>query len=321
MRVSLSSALRALLAAGLLTAVAQATPAGAESAENVVHMEPDVLEVGVQGGPFSIDIVVEDLYHDGRIGYDTEGNDGIPDTFVPSIGLGAFEFTIRYNPAVLSVSDIQGTRELGDRSFQCIRNSQEPGSTSFACFSPGSGDGPQGTLNLARIVFQPLAAGGSFLQLEAQLAGPLADDIPVDIKELGGVRVRGTGANPSPTTPNVTPGGPSGGNPTPSSGTPPSNGGPGTTPGSSAGGSGTRPSPGGNGGPGASGTGTPEGTPGNAIANGSGGEPGDSEASNAAGTSGGDGFPVGVMLWSLAAVGGLLGAGTLGFAAVRWQQR
>ena len=172
---------------------------GAQAAEGTVLIAPAVVSVEAQQGPFAVSVAAEDLHHIGRVQFDDD-RDTEPDREVESIGMGAFEFTIRYDPAVLALAEVRPAADLerAERAFQCLPPLEEkPGSVSFGCVSPGPEPaGPQGDIGLAEVAFEPLAAGATFLLLEAALTGPLGtDSIPVEVRP-GAVRVTG---RPQPT--------------------------------------------------------------------------------------------------------------------------
>ena len=276
----------------------------AQAPEGSVRIVPDFSSVLLEEGQFSVFIVLEDLRHDVVI------------QEVPSTGLGAFEFTIQFDPAVLEIADVEQGPALEDtgRTFDCLQRSDESGSFSFGCASLGlAPPGPQGTMTLAALTFLPVGPGSTFLVLEAGVAGPLGEDVPVEVTG-GAALVRGepvaTATPPSPVAtatprPVATP------TPPPvatATLTLPTSGGATATPGS-----GSTPEP-------TAATETP-------TEPASGGQPTatpsvqDPEARNG-NSSGVDGRFLGsAVFWSLAAAGSVAVTGALGFSAVRWQQR
>ncbi len=173
-----------LLAATLLASAAREGTAARISAAppTNVRVEPVASRVDWSDGSFSIRIELSDLDHHGTISYDDD-RDTVPDREVLSDGLGAFEILFYFNPAVLQVTDVQAgdfIRSAG-RSAHCFQRIPEPGQYALGCVSTGSAPGPQGTGTLATITLLPLANGTSFLGLEADLAGPLADPIPATV--------------------------------------------------------------------------------------------------------------------------------------------
>jgi hypothetical protein len=173
-----------------------------------VQIEPAFPTVPWERQRFSVFVTAQDLAHDGAISYDDD-DDGVADRQVPSVGLGAFELHIQYDPAVLRLEGAAPGPSLtgGTRSFQCLQRS-EAGAFAFGCVSSGSTPpGPQGDLTLATLTFGLVGGNASWLALEAELAGPLGDNIPVQTSS-GAVRIEGapqptatpgTGSPPPPT--------------------------------------------------------------------------------------------------------------------------
>ena len=179
--------------------------------EGTVRMMPPISSAPLQEGPFEVYVVLENLRHYGIILYDDD-RDTVPERSVESTGLGAFEFTLEFDQSVVAVEAVERGPDLErtGRSFQCLPPREEPGKFSFGCLSVGSEPpGPQDSLTLATVTLRPLGRGSSPLLLEAGLAGPLGDDVPV---QAFGAVVRATGslapartAAPTP-TPATTPG-------------------------------------------------------------------------------------------------------------------
>lgn len=164
----------ALMAAGVLVS--------AQETEGSVSMVPSFSNVLVEEERFSVFIVMEGLDHHGVV------------SGVSSTGLGAFEFTLQFDPAVLEVAEAElgPTLEETGRSYQCLQRSDEPGTYSFGCFSQGSSPpGPQGDLTLAIVTFLPIDPGSTLLIMEAEIAGPMGDDVLVEVDGVGAVSVRG----------------------------------------------------------------------------------------------------------------------------------
>jgi len=173
--------------------------------EGTVWLTPPISMVPAESGPFTVFVILEDLQHFGALSYDDD-RDTVPDRQVESIGLAAFEVTIRYDNTVLAFADVQQGPDLGrsGRSFDCLPPALELDRVSFGCVSPGPEPaGPQGTMTLAALTFEPVGSGTSPLVLEAAVTGPLgADTVPIDIRG-GIVRVAGS---PAPVvTPRLTP--------------------------------------------------------------------------------------------------------------------
>jgi hypothetical protein len=227
---------------------------------------------------------------------------------VPSNGLGAFELNVTFNPAVLTVEDAVVGDDIessgGTRNFQCQERRADASHYSFGCFSTGTGDGPQGSFDLATITLALVGGGPGNLALEASLAGPLGDDAAVDVQ--GGSSITVTGAPARPTD------GP-GGSPTSEGpdGTaeddPDGDGTPGTNP--TVSGTGI-----------ASGTSeTPDGTPAADKTPGP-DDDGGGDSDNGGDSGGGnDASIASVMLWTLVGLGGVGAASALGFFALRWR--
>lgn len=276
----------------------------AQTSEGTVRIVPSFTSVFADESSFSIFVVVEELSH------------GVVTGGVLSEGLGAFEFTVLYDPAVVEIVEAAPgpSLESTGRGFQCFDRRDEPGSYSFACVSFGSDPaGRQGSFTLASVTLTPVSSGSTFLVLQAGIAGLLGEEVPIEVAGGAVVDVRGSVATATPAPPTVVP--PT--QPAPSTATPqaatatalpPSTPGGTTAPaltptvGSDTPASPTQtntPVP-------AAGSETPD--PQTPAENGDGG-PGDSNST-------------GVILWSLlAAAGGLAAAGALGVLVVRWQRR
>ena len=300
----------------LLTMLASRQPVSAQPAtEGTVRLQPPTTTDARVDDPFSVFIGLEDMQHEGSVEYDDD-RDTVPDRFEPSDGLGTFEFTLLFDPALLEIHGAESGSLLNStgRSFQCIQRSDEPGSFSFACVSTG-GDmpGPEGTFTLAQVSFRPIEAGSSLLQLkDVDLGGPLQpDDIPVDVFGVSAVSVTGSSA-PVQTQPG--PGATSGAAPT---------SGPAGAPETPAPGDGDN-------------TTSPSQTPMvKAEATGTLGEADPEEdgasptavalttnlgAQNQASPGGGGDSSRNIVLWSAAAVGGVVVAGALGWTLVLWRR-
>ncbi len=176
----------ALISVALMAALPHVS---AQQTEGSVSIVPSFSNVLIEEERFSVFIVVEELEHFGVV------------SGVPSTGLGAFEFTLRFDPDVLEVAEVElgPTLEETGRSYQCLQRSDEPGIHAFACFSLGSAPpGPQGDLTLATVTFLPINPGSTLLFMEAGIAGPMGDDVPVDVHGVGAVSVRTAAATPTP---------------------------------------------------------------------------------------------------------------------------
>jgi hypothetical protein len=158
--------------------------------------------VDYNDGLFTVSIWVVGIDHHGSVGYD-DNRDTTPDREEPSEGLGAYELTVTYEPALLEATGGAAGTFLGStgRSVQCFGRSPEPGQYSLGCISKGGAPGPQGAGQLAEITFRPLTSGISGLELSAELGGPLADDIPV-VLDSGLVSIENGPPPPTPPPPN-----------------------------------------------------------------------------------------------------------------------
>jgi hypothetical protein len=168
----------------------------AQSVDGQVSILPAVSSADVTSGPFSVAVRLDGLQHEGSLGYDDD-RDTVADREEASVGLGAFEFILTYDPNVLEVEDIRPGTALGTtgRSFQCLSPLQEAGKVRFGCISTGSAPpGAQGSMTLATVAMRPVAPGTSALALEANLAGPLGSDVPVAVS---GGEAFVTGESPS----------------------------------------------------------------------------------------------------------------------------
>lgn len=181
------------------------------ASEGDVRLSPAMSTVPADGGPFTVYVVLEDLQHAGNISYD-DNRDGTPDRSIPSEGLGAFQFTIEYDPAIVEFQDVDRGPSLSGtgRSFQCLPAARDTGTITFGCLSPGpSPAGQQGTMTLASVQFSPRSNGLSPLVLTAEIAGPLGDSVTVDVGG-GAARVSGaeTAGKPTAAAATSTPGAP-----------------------------------------------------------------------------------------------------------------
>ena len=178
-RISCLLFLLALLSVALMAARVLVS---AQEPEGSVSMVPSFSNVLVEEERFSIFIVMEGLDHHGVV------------SGVSSTGLGAFEFTLQFDPAVLEVAEVElgPTLEETGRSYQCLQRGDEDGIYSFGCASQGSSPpGPQGDMTLAIVTFLPIDPGSTLLFMNAEIAGPMGDDVLVEVDGVGAVSVRG----------------------------------------------------------------------------------------------------------------------------------
>ena len=300
------SAPRLFLLLLVLTMLAGRSPVSAQSTEGTVRLQPPTTTDARVNDPFAVYIGLENMQHEATV------------SGVASDGLGTFEFTLLFDPAVLEIHAAEGGSLLNStgRNFQCFQRSDKPGSFSFACVSTGQMPGPQGTFTLAQVSFLPIAAGSSLLQLEnVDLGGPLAvDNIPVNVFGASAVSVTGSlvpvatqpgpGATSGPAGPAPT-GGPAVADKTPAPGD-------------------NIVSPTQTALAKAEATGTPvaeadpeeDGATPTSVALATNNPGAETDASSG----GGGGSSGNVLLWSAAAVGGVVAAGALGLSIVLWRR-
>jgi hypothetical protein len=161
---------KALAGCRLLSAVLCATAMsfvvalGVFAQEATVHIEPPSTEVGSDAGPFTVSAVV----------------DGVTN-------LGAFQFDLSYDPAVLKFVEVQQGLFLGStgREVRCLAPRTADGSLTFSCVTLGATpDGPNGSGVLATITFQPLTQGSSALHLARLiLTDPSAQPLPAQVED------------------------------------------------------------------------------------------------------------------------------------------
>ena len=290
-RIFCLALLLTLLSVALMAALSAVS---AQQTEGSVSMVPSFSNVLVEEERFSVFIVVEDLQHDGVV------------SGVRSTGLGAFEFTLRFDPAVLEVAEVEvgPTLEETGRSYQCLQRSDEDGIYSFGCVSQGSSPpGPQGDMTLAIVTFLPVDPGATLLFMDAEIAGPMGDDVLIEVDGVGAVSVRGGDVATATPVATQTPAATATQHPTATAA-------PVTTT--------TTPSPTPDG---ATATLEPEGTVPPVPSETEDGTPTEPTVSGED-TPGDDGGSAGsVLLWSLVALGGLAVAAMLGLAGVRWQRQ
>ena len=189
----------------VMAAIASSGQVSGQGMEGTVRIVPPISSAPLEEGRFEVYVVLENLEHQGTIYYDDD-RDTVPDRGVESVGMAAFELTLEFDQAVVAVEGVEPGPDLGrtGRSFQCLPAREEPGKFSFGCLSPGERPaGLQGSLTLATVTLRPLGRGSSPLLLQAGLAGPLGDDVPV---QAFGAVVRATGSLPPAATGTPTPG-------------------------------------------------------------------------------------------------------------------
>jgi hypothetical protein len=184
---------RLLLPATLIAAaVFLLTAPRAIAQEAAVHLELASTEVVPHTEPFTVSLVVEDVTN-----------------------LGAFQFDLTYDPAVLKIVDVQGGPFLGSsgREVQCLPPRRGEGSIGLTCVTLGATpEGPNGSGELATITFQSLALGSSSLRFaRLTLTDPPAQPLPAQAQNVAilvdetGIAM-GADAPTATPTPAVTPG-------------------------------------------------------------------------------------------------------------------
>jgi len=112
------------------------------------------------------------------------------------VDLGGFQYTLRFNPAVVRVegatlgSFLSSTGRSASAVGPVIDN--QAGTVTFGGFSFGAAAGPSGTGTLASITFRALAVGSTALTFEGvQLTDTHAASISVVARTGGTLTVRG----------------------------------------------------------------------------------------------------------------------------------
>jgi hypothetical protein len=144
-----------------LTAVAVlllgVSPAAGQEA--TVRVEAPSTEIVANGSPFTVSVVVEDVAN-----------------------LGAFEFDLTYDSAVLTPAGFEDGPFLGSsgRQVQCLPSRAQEGLAGLTCVTLGATPaGPNGSGVLASITFQPVAPGSSPLHLaRLTLTDPSGQPLP-----------------------------------------------------------------------------------------------------------------------------------------------
>jgi general secretion pathway protein D len=132
---------------------------GASGQEATVRVEVPSTAVAADSGPFTVSVVVEDVAN-----------------------LGAFEFDLSYDSAVLTAAGIEQGPFLGSsgRQVQCLPARTQEGLTGLTCVTLGATpDGPSGSGVLANITFEPVAPGSSPLHFtRLTLTDPPGQPLP-----------------------------------------------------------------------------------------------------------------------------------------------
>jgi hypothetical protein len=162
-----------------LATLALAPRAGAQETKVRLEVPPGGVNVG--GASFPVNVLVEDVAN-----------------------LGAFEFTLRYDPSILEFVGVENGTFLASsgRPVECLDPRVTPGSVHFVCVTLGAmPPGADGSGVLATLTFAPTALGTSPLQLEQPiLAAPSGQALPA-ASENASITVTAPGApeTPSPT--------------------------------------------------------------------------------------------------------------------------
>jgi len=137
-------------------------PAAAQEA--AVRLEVPSTPVAADGKPFTLAVVVEDVTN-----------------------LGAFQFDLTYDPAIVKFVEVQEGPFLGSsgREVRCLPPRTGEGSAGLTCVTLGATPGgPSGSGVLATVTFQPLAPGSSPLHFERLvLADPPAQVLPAQAQD------------------------------------------------------------------------------------------------------------------------------------------
>ncbi len=138
------------------------------------------------------------------------GTDAVVDVWIGGVeNLAAYEFTLTFDPAVLTFVDVQNGAFLGStgRIIGFCPQESGAGSIRYGCASAGEDPGPDGGGILATVTFGTSCAGSSDLEFSLiNLADPLAET-PMPARTRGG-SVTVTGGDicvPSTPTPTGTP--------------------------------------------------------------------------------------------------------------------
>jgi len=129
-----------------------------------VRLETPSKSPKVDGEPFYVTVVVDDVTN-----------------------LGAFEFELTYDPGIVELQDVKEGPFLGSsgRRVECLPPRRAEGSLDFSCVTLGATpDGPTGSGVLATLTFQPVGEGTSPLHLkQVILADPPANRLPAQTED------------------------------------------------------------------------------------------------------------------------------------------
>jgi general secretion pathway protein D len=150
----------ALAAAAMFSLVAM----GASGQEATVHVEVPSTAVAADSGPFTVSVVVEDVTN-----------------------LGAFQFDVTYDPAVVRFVEVHEGPFLGSsgRQVRCLPPRTGEGAGGLTCVTLGATpEGPNGSGVLADITFEPVAPGSSPLHFTRLiLTDPPANVLPAGAQD------------------------------------------------------------------------------------------------------------------------------------------
>lgn len=168
-----------MVAALIVVVRANLTPGYAQQA--VVRIDPSAQQV-TTGSQFSVRVMADDVAN-----------------------LGSFEFTIQFDPSIITYQSVAKGDLLGStgRQVVCPGAITDVGTVRFGCATIGTQPGVNGSGELATVTFTAAAEGISPLDLiVVSLSDPLGNDLPA-FPQNGSVEV--TVATPGPPTETPTP--------------------------------------------------------------------------------------------------------------------
>ncbi|MGB6896753.1 MAG: cohesin domain-containing protein [Dehalococcoidia bacterium] len=140
------------------------TGSTAAAQETIVRLETPAEEVRLEGPPFTVSVVVDDV-----------------------VNLGAFQLEMVFDSSILRFVEVAEGPFLGSsgRTVQCLPPVAAEGLVRFVCVTLGeTPEGPEGSGVLATITFEPLSAGSSDLQFQKLiLADPPGEPIFADYQD------------------------------------------------------------------------------------------------------------------------------------------
>jgi len=132
--------------------------------ETIVRLDTPAEEAHLEGPPFTVNVVVDDV-----------------------VNLGAFQLELVFDSSILGFVEIAEGPFLGSsgRTVQCLPPVTAEGLVRFVCVTLGqTPEGPEGSGVLATITFEPLSAGSSDLQFQKLiLADPPGEPIFADYQD------------------------------------------------------------------------------------------------------------------------------------------